>query len=66
MPGFQLLLGEFSKLKEMIPGGVAGGAEGKAKEEENHRRTAVRRVLGYGSPPHPSVPTPNPNTPRQS
>ena len=54
MPGFQLLL-EFSKFKEMIPGRVAGDVEGWAREEKNHRRTVVRRVLhdGFTAPPHP-------------
>ena len=50
MPGFQLLL-EFSKLKEMIPGRVAGDVEGWDREEKNYRRTVVRRVLGYGFTP---------------
>lgn len=45
MPGFQLLLGKISKLKEMIPGGVGGGAEGQPREAENHRRAIVRRVM---------------------
>ena len=63
MPGFQLLL-EFSKFKEMIPGRVAVDVEGWAREEKNHRRTVVRRVLHDGfTPTHlPPIPTPNPNT----
>jgi len=52
MPGFQLLL-EFSKFKEMIPGRVAGDVEGWAREEKNHRRTVVRRVLHDGFTPTP-------------
>lgn len=48
MAGFQLLLGENSKLKEMIPGEVGGNAEGHAWEEEVYRRTVSRRELVYG------------------
>lgn len=41
MPGFQLLLGEISKLKEMIPGRIGRDREGPAGEEENCRRTVL-------------------------
>lgn len=50
MPGLQLLLGENSKLKEMIPGEVGGSAEGHTWEEEDYRRTIGRRELVYGFP----------------
>lgn len=57
MPDFQLLLGKNSKLKEIIPGGVVGGTEGQAREEEKFRKTIGRREV---------VPTPNFNKPKQS
>lgn len=59
MPGFQLLPGQFSKLKEMIPWRVAGGTKGQAREEKYFRRTVVRRVLGH-SFPQPLCPNSNP------